>query len=119
MTDTTSGEPAEDPQDLERLLVDRQWKGDVAGMVALYEPDAVIDCSDGQLLRGLDAIRDYFARYVASGRKFQRGIQRPALICGDLAMTSTGMPDGSVTSEVARRQSGGTWLWVIDKFTVA
>ncbi|HWT99566.1 MAG TPA: hypothetical protein VN229_18180 [Terriglobales bacterium] len=119
MTDTTSREPAQDPQDLERLPVDRQWKSDIAGMVALYEADAVIDCGDGQLLRGLEAIRAYFAECIATGRKFQRGSQRPALISGDLAMTSTGMPDGSVTSEVARRQSDGTWLWVIDKFTVA
>jgi hypothetical protein len=27
--------------------------------------------------------------------------------------------DGSVTAEVARRQADGTWLWVIDKFSIA
>jgi hypothetical protein len=27
--------------------------------------------------------------------------------------------DGSVTAEIARRQAGGTWLWVIDKFSIA
>ena len=46
------------------------------------------------------------------------GEQRPALICGELAMTSTRSRDGSVTQEVARRQSDGTWLWVIDKYSV-
>ncbi|MBW8908910.1 MAG: hypothetical protein JF620_07800, partial [Mesorhizobium sp.] len=51
--------------------------------------------------------------------KFQRGEQRPALINGDLALTSTKLPDGSITSEVARRQSDGTWLWAIDRYSVS
>jgi len=119
MTDQAGQAPARDPQDLERLLVARQWAGNVAGMVALYEQDAVIDSGDGHLLHGLAAIRAYFVEAVATGRKFQAGTQRPAVISGDLALTSTHMPDGSVTAEVARRQSDGTWLWVIDKFAVA
>jgi len=40
-------------------------------------------------------------------------------INGDLALTSTRLPDGTVTSEIARRQSDGTWLWVIDRYSVA
>jgi hypothetical protein len=36
MTDQTSREPGRDPQDLERLLIDRQWAGDIDGMVALF-----------------------------------------------------------------------------------
>jgi hypothetical protein len=38
-------------------------------------------------------------------------MQQPALIFGDLALTSTRLPDGSVTAEVARRQDDGNWLW--------
>jgi hypothetical protein len=53
------------------------------------------------------------------GRKFDFGDQRPALISGDLALTSTRLPDGSVTAEIARRQRDGTWLWVIDRFSIA
>jgi ketosteroid isomerase-like protein len=118
MGDEASRAPARDPQDLERLLVERQWAADLDGMVALYEPEAVIDAGDGQVLHGLDAIAALFAGIIASGRKFQRGVQRPAVVSGDLALTSTGLADGSVTSEVARRQADGTWLWVIDKFSV-
>ena len=73
---------------------------------------------DGRITRGTDAIRKLYIELVASGRKFGMGEQRPALICGELAMTSTRSRDGSVTSEVARRQSDGTWLWVIDKYSV-
>ena len=118
MPDKPGPEPARDPQDLEPLLVSRQRAGDVEGMVALFEPDAVIDSSDGRLTRGKTAIRAIFAEQVAAGRKFQIGEQRPALVSGDLALTSTRLPDGSVTSEVARRQADGTWLWVIDRYSV-
>ena len=79
-------------------------------MVALFEPQAVVDCGEGKFLHGHPEIRRYFTEIVASGRKFARGAQQPALICGELALTSTRLPDGSVTAEVARRQSDGTWL---------
>ncbi len=117
MTPTTA--LARDPQDLERLLVDRQHAGDVERMVALFEPQAAVDCGEGKFLHGHDEIRRYFAEAVAGGRKFARGRQQPALVCGDLALTSTQLPDGSVTAEVARRQSDGNWLWAIDRYTIA
>ena len=118
MTEGSNREPARDPQDLERLLVSRQNAGDVDGMLALFEADAVIDCGGGRLVRGHEAIRAFYVELVASGRKFALGSQRPALICGDLALTSTALPDGDVTTEVARRQRDGTWLWVIDRYSV-
>jgi ketosteroid isomerase-like protein len=119
MADDARREPARDPQDLERLLVTRERTGDVEGMMALYEPQAVVDCGEGRLLLGTEAIQAYFAGVVATGRKFAFGEQRPAVISGDLALTSTRLPDGTVTAEVARRQADGTWLWVIDKFSNA
>jgi len=108
-----------DPQDLERLLVSRERAGDVDGMVALYEPHAVLDHGGGQLAVGREAIRAFYAGVVAAGRKFEFGDQRAAIVSGDLALTSTRLPDGTVTAEVARRQSDGTWLWVIDRFSIA
>ena len=118
MVNDSIQEPAHDPQDLERFLVSRQRAGDVEGMLALFEPNAVIDINDRRLTRGQDAIRALYVELVATGRKFEMGVQRPALISGDLALTSTHLSDGSVTSEVARRQNDGTWLWVIDKYSV-
>ena len=118
MTAKQKHEPARDPQDLERLLIARQREGDVDGMVALYEEDAVLDAGDGVLRKGKDAIRQFFADDIAAGKQYDYGEQRPALINGDLALTSTRLPDGSVTSEVARRQPDGTWLWTIDRFSV-
>ncbi|HKE09374.1 MAG TPA: nuclear transport factor 2 family protein [Candidatus Acidoferrum sp.] len=111
--------PTFDPQELERLLVVREHAGDVDGMAALYEPDAVLDAGDGQIKEGREAIRQFFADLVATGKKFQMGEQQPATICGNLALTSTRLPDGTVTAEVARRQIDGTWLWVIDRFSIS
>ena len=119
MVEAASREPARDPQDLERLLVARQRTGNIEGMMVLFESGAVVDCGDGRLLRGEQEIRAYFAEVVASGRKWAMGEQRPAMINGELALTSTRVPDGTVTSEVARRQADGTWKWAIDKYVVA
>jgi len=88
-------------------------------MAALYEPHAVLDCGEGRLTAGREAIRAFYAELVATGRKFDFGDQRPAIISGDLALTSTRSSDGSVTAEIARRQGDGTWLWVIDQFSIA
>ena len=119
MVTDPSRELPRDPQDLERLLIERQWAGDVDGMVALYEPDAVLDDGEGQLVKGQEAIRALFETFAASGKKFAAGTQSPAVVSGDLALTSTRLPDGAVTAEVARCQADGTWLWVIDKYSIA
>ncbi|TIS70440.1 MAG: hypothetical protein E5W94_34265, partial [Mesorhizobium sp.] len=110
---------ARDPQDLERLLISRQWVGDINGMAALFEPNAVVDSGQGRLTLGREAIRALFADITATGRKFAAGNQAPAVVSGDLALTSTRLPDGTVTAEVARSQDDGTWRWVIDRFSVA
>ncbi|MDX8464879.1 nuclear transport factor 2 family protein [Mesorhizobium sp. VK23B] len=115
MNDEANRKPASDPQDLARLLVFRQQAGDAEGMAALYEPDAILDIGGGQLARGRDAIRGFYAKLVAAGPKFELGDQRPAVVNGDLALTSTRLADGTVTVEIARRQGDGTWLWAIDQ----
>jgi hypothetical protein len=92
-------------------------------MTALFELDAVIELNDGRLVRGKQAIHEFFTKLQVTGlgpegRRFKLGEQRPALFCGDLALTSTRSIDGDITSEVARRQEDGTWLWVIDRWSV-
>ncbi|MEI9422040.1 nuclear transport factor 2 family protein [Mesorhizobium sp. Cs1299R1N1] len=115
MNNGASRKLVRDPQDLARLLVSREQAGDAEGMAALYEPDAVLDVGGGQLACGREAIRSFYATLVAAGRKFDLGDQRPAIVNGDLALTSTHLPNGTVTAEIARRQGDGTWLWVIDQ----
>lgn len=55
---------------------------------------------------------------MLAGQKFDFGEQYSAMIIGDLALTSTRLPDGRVTAEVTRRQEDGNRLWVIDKFSI-
>lgn len=106
---------ATQPEELSRLIVERLNAGDVDGLVALYEPDAVLALPDGQVATGSDQIRTAFERLVDARPTFEPGTQRPTLRFGDLALTSSHLASGVVTVEVARRQPDGTWLWVIDQ----
>lgn len=103
------------PEDLARMLVERLNAGDLEGLVALYEPDAVLACPGSADAAGSAAIRAFYAGLLAQGLRFEPGDQRPALRSGDLALTTTRLGNGAVTAEVARRQADGTWLWVVDQ----
>jgi hypothetical protein len=53
---------------------------------------------------------------LLSGRpRFSSAGQQPVIRNGDLALTSTRLPGGGATVEVARRQPDGSWRWVIDQ----
>jgi len=119
MDSHTMREPARNPEDLARFFVVRANAGDVEGLVALYEPDAVLAAPDGQLLIGAEAIRGFYARLLADRPTFVAGEQCPALRQGDLALTSSRLVNGIVTAEIARRQLDGTWLWAIDQPAIA
>ena len=119
MNDERSNRGVRNPQDLARQLVSREQAGDAEGMATLYEPDAILDTGNGEVARGRDAIKAFYAELVATGRRFELAAQREAIINGDVALTSTRLPDGAVTAEVARRQADGTWLWVIDQPAIA
>src|SRR5690349_11750337 len=108
-------EQATHPEDLSRLIVQRLNDGDVDGLVALYESDAVLALPDGTTATGSREIRDFYQRLVADRPAFTPGIQRPTLRSGDLALTSSTLAGGIVTVEVARRQADGTWLWALDQ----
>ncbi|MGH3645956.1 MAG: YybH family protein [Micromonosporaceae bacterium] len=115
MSDEGQRERAARPEDLSRFFVERANAGDVEGLVALYEPDAVLALPAGQITTGSEAIRQEFRQLLADNPTFAPGELRPALRHGDLALTSTRLPGGGATAEVARRQPDGTWLWVIDE----
>ena len=112
-------ERATQPEDLSRLIVDRLNAADVDGLVALYEPDAVLALPDGRAATGADQIRAAYLRLVAGRPTFEPGTRQPTLRCGDLALTSSHLTNGAITVEVARRQPDGTWLWIIDQPNIA
>lgn len=107
-------ERAEHPNRLLQLLVERVQERDVDGLVELFEDEAVLDTGNG-LASGSAAIREFWEGFVAGGITVTVGRQADALINGDLALTSTRMPDGVVTVEIARRQRDGSWKWALDQ----
>jgi len=111
--------PALNPNDLGRFFLLRANAGDVEGIVALYESDAILALMDEQVAIGTDAIRAFYARLLADRPTFEPGKQRPALRYGNMALTSTLLTNGTVTAEVARNQPDGTWLWAIDQPSIA
>jgi ketosteroid isomerase-like protein len=108
MHESVTRERALQPEDLGRFFVERGSAGDVEGLVALYEPDAVLAFPGGQVTVGTEAIRRVYTQLPAGKPTFS-GEQRPALRMGNLALTSTRLVNGA-TAEVARRQPDGTWL---------
>jgi ketosteroid isomerase-like protein len=111
-----SRDVALEPEDLSRLFVERANARDIEGLVALYEPDAVLATPDGGAVHGEAEIRRFYAALTAPAPRFAPGEQHPALRLGDLALTSTRLPGGAgATAEVARRQPDGTWRWVLDR----
>lgn len=108
--------PAQEPEDLSRLFVERANAGDVEGLVALYEPGAVLATSGGDVAEGVEQIRRFYSELLAAGPTFVQGEQRPAIRVGELALTSTTLAGGGgATAEVARRQPDGSWRWILDQ----
>jgi ketosteroid isomerase-like protein len=106
---------ATQPEHLSRFVVERLNAGDVDGLVALYEPDAVLALPGGRVAVGASEIRAAYEDLVAGRPTFEPGTPQPTLRAGELALMSTRLANGVVTVEVARRQPDGTWLWVIDQ----
>jgi pimeloyl-ACP methyl ester carboxylesterase/ketosteroid isomerase-like protein len=108
-----------EPEDLARFFVLRANSGDVAGLVALYEPDAALALPDGKVAKGAEAIRRFYTAMLSKQPKLVAAKQSPALLNGDLALTSSRLANGTVTAEVARRQPDGSWLWAVDQPAVS
>lgn len=114
MVGESQPEKAARPEDLGRLFVERANAGDVEGLVALYEPDAVLALPGGATAIGSAAIRDAYRRLLTLGRTYSAESATTTLVNGDLELTSTRIPGGA-TAEVARRQRDGSWLWTMDQ----
>lgn len=104
------------PEEVADLFIEAVNAGDLDGVVSVFEEDAVVAGLGGHPpVRGREAIRSLFAGILAGRPRFAGVVQSPAIVHGDLALTSARLPNGFVTTEVARRQPDGSWLWVIDQ----
>lgn len=115
MTSDETREKAASPEDIPRLFRQFVAAGDFAGLASLYEPDAILALPPGGQTRGNTAIADVFREVLADREPGDDGQLQPVVVCGNLALTSTRLPDGRTTAEIARRQPDGSWRWVIDQ----
>ncbi|CCH35684.1 nuclear transport factor 2 family protein [Actinosynnema sp. NPDC047251] len=111
----TSKTPAAEPNDLGKYFIERANAGDVDGLVALYEPDAVLAFPPGNLATGHAEIREVYEQFLAAAPVLTPGRQHPVLVSNDLALTASTLTTGEVAVEIARRQPDGTWLWTLDQ----
>ncbi len=108
------------PQDVYRAFEAAFNRQDLEGLVALYTPDAVIARPDGSLATGLDAVRQELSGVLGTnGQMAMRA--RYVMEAGDLALlgsewtlTAGDQTMSAVSTEVARRQPDGGWLYVLD-----
>ncbi|MCJ2087103.1 nuclear transport factor 2 family protein [Methylobacterium sp. E-005] len=116
MSDTH--EAARAPETLAELFNQRANAGDVEGLVALYEPDAVL-AAGRVVATGHAEIRSFYTDLLARKSDFPSPETLPPLRTGALAMTFARLPKNAFSVEVAREQPDGTWLWVIDQLKLA
>ncbi len=116
----------ESPQDLHPKFAAALNAGDLDALAALYELNAVLLPAPGQAARGAAEIRTALAGLLASKPTIELDtaavFEMPegiALLHGKWRLKGIG-PDGSTfessgtSSEVARRQPDGRWLYVVD-----
>ncbi|RYH11369.1 nuclear transport factor 2 family protein [Tropicimonas sp. IMCC6043] len=106
--------------ELIKIFSDCFSAGDIDGLMALYEEDAVFPNHHGAF-KGAAQIRSVLQGYIDSGAtiEFNRQV---AFETGDIALvqngwtltTTGGDTVKGVSVEVARKQSDGTWKYVID-----
>ena len=115
------------PEDCDRLIFETVTKKDLEGAVALYEPDASFVLPSGEVVIGLDAIREQLVGFMAlEDFIFTTEVQAYPFAEGSLALTrgtwsaTAKDADGKPVvitgknAEVVRRQSDGTWRFIID-----
>jgi ketosteroid isomerase-like protein len=118
--------PALKPEDLHRLLSSAVSSGDLAACLALYEPGAALAKQAGGVALGAEEIAAEIGRFV--GLKGTLTVKTAKVVAtGEVAMLQSlgsfvgTAPDGSRVEipehpahEVARRQTDGTWLFVVN-----
>jgi uncharacterized protein (TIGR02246 family) len=114
------------PEALMRAFAGHLNGGDIEGLVALYEPDAVFEPQPGIVVHGHADIREALAQLLALRPTITAETVQVlaggdvALVVNEWAMTGTA-PDGTAvhqggrSADVVRRQPDGRWLVAVDK----
>jgi ketosteroid isomerase-like protein len=114
---TTTRPAAQAPEDLEALLAAAVASADLDAVAALHAPDAVVSLPGGREAAGRDAVRAAYAAALDAGALVDTALgaaSTRAVVSGALAMTTSTWSDGTVRTQVARREPDGTWVWTRD-----
>ena len=96
----TMNRSATSPVHLMSLFAQRAVAGDVDGLLALYEPEAVFEPRLGTVLRGTEAIRSALTRSPGCTRGSNTAGEADCVIVDDIAIVANtwtmvaDMPDG-------------------------
>ncbi|HEY3239290.1 MAG TPA: nuclear transport factor 2 family protein [Acidimicrobiia bacterium] len=117
---------ANSPSELLSNLTENVSSGNLQGVVACYEPDAVfvLPKDQGGEARGQEAIGQAIAQFLALNPTLSTNATQVveaagvALILGEWTLEGTG-PDGPVSMagkfrDIVRQQPDGTWLYLVD-----
>lgn len=116
--------PARKPEECDTLLCEALNRGDLEAAVALYEPTATFVAAPGKILTGHAGVCESMQGFLAIKPKFTISVN--AVENGDIAVlrskwnvNGTGADGKPVAMsgngiEVVRRQSDGTWKFIID-----
>lgn len=104
-----------EPNDLGRYFIERANAGDVDGLVALYEPTAVLAFPPGSVSTGHAEIRKVYKQFVSFAPPLTQGTLHTPLVSGDVALTVATQTNGDLTVGIARRGPDGSWLWAVDQ----
>ncbi|WP_407837725.1 hypothetical protein ACE1OC_17135 [Streptomyces sp. DSM 116496] len=128
---------ARTPEQLLQLLGERIKAKDIEGIIALHEPEAAIVDWDLSVIRGHEAIRNFYVGWfnlnpeltvnarqtvATGGWRGWDGVvrQRTASIMGDYSLAQDGTAGGPRVSftgnfcDTVEEQLDGTWLYVLD-----
>ncbi len=116
--------PAMKPVELDQMFGEALNSGNLEALLALYEPDASFNPEPGQEVHGKEAIRQALEGILAMNPRITLETKTlaqtsdVALCTANWHVTRNG-PDGPMelsgqSVEVARKQSDGSWLFIID-----
>jgi ketosteroid isomerase-like protein len=115
----------ETPEQVLKSIVDGINTGNLDALMPLYEPHAAFAAQPGSLAHGLSGVRESLTAFTAMKGTLDLKVTRVleasgvALVVGVWSFAGTG-PDGEPVkltghnADVLRRQSDGSWRFVID-----
>jgi len=115
---------AQNPEQICELFRQYMLAGDLEALLSLYDTEAAFLNQAGKVKRGAQELREELAPFADARAQFDFNVKQ-IVQSGEIALMHTAWNISSPRQisvyaiEVARRQSDGTWRWLIgDPFTV-